>query len=384
MQTAVTTAFSEGGAASAPVAKSGSDARALVEFLLVGGATFLLLPLGWLLRHGVGLDDAELTAGFLTFYGAWVVNDPHFTVTYVLFYRDARTRALDRGAPFSSRLRWLVAGVAAPVVLVSWAAVAIRAGSAQTLGWLVQLMYFLVGWHYVKQGFGVLTVLAARRGVRLTARERVVFLAHGFAAWAYAWANPAMPAGEFEEKGVVYRAIARPPWLETVTGTLLVASAVALALTLAARRRRKDRSIPIVSMMGFLVTLWSWTIYSAVDPVLLYFIPALHSAQYLYFVWLMKRNEARIEEGPPSFGRPAPVRLTLLALSALALGALLFHGAPEVLDHSHRHATDPLGTTPWFAAFFVVVNIHHYVMDAVIWRRENPMTRFLLADPDAH
>jgi hypothetical protein len=37
----------------------------------------------------------------------------------------------------------------------------------------------------------------------------------------------------------------------------------------------------------------------------------------------------------------------------------------------------PLGPTPFFAAFFVIVNIHHYFMDHAIWRREHPETRFL-------
>ena len=36
-----------------------------------------------------------------------------------------------------------------------------------------------------------------------------------------------------------------------------------------------------------------------------------------------------------------------------------------------------LGATPYFAAFFAFVNIHHYFMDHVIWRRENPETRHL-------
>ena len=44
---------------------------------------------------------------------------------------------------------------------------------------------------------------------------------------------------------------------------------------------------------------------------------------------------------------------------------------------------DALGETPFFAAFFVVVNVHHYFMDHVIWRRENPDTRFLKDPPAA-
>ena len=72
----------------------------LVEFLLVGGATLVLFPLAWLFRKSVGLDSAELTVGFLTFHAASVINDPHFAVTYLLFYKDARNRAF--GSVFAS------------------------------------------------------------------------------------------------------------------------------------------------------------------------------------------------------------------------------------------------------------------------------------------
>src|SRR6185436_17568262 len=142
---------------------------------------------------------------------------------------------------------------------------------------------------------------------------------------------------------------------------------------------------PFAPLAGLLVTVWSWTIYSSYDRLLQYAIPALHSIQYFYFVWLMKRDEARASEGPPSFGRPVAVRLGVLAITALALGWLLLRGAPSKLDGALvrrplRGATwDALGPTPFFAAFFVVVNLHHYFMDHVVWRRENPATRFLRA-----
>jgi hypothetical protein len=352
-----------------------------VEFMLVGGATLVLLPLAWAIRQTFGLDRPEFAVGFLTFYGAYVINDPHFAVTYCLFYRDAR-HAL--GGPSSSlRFRYLFAGVVVPVALVTWAIVALSRHSAESLGWMIQIMFLLVGWHYVKQGFGVLVVLCARRGVPITRRERSIVLAHAFAGWAYAWANPATPAGEFEEKGVVYHALAHPRWLEATAGVALALSTVALIGILVDKWRREGRSFPAAPLAGFLITVWSWTIYSSFDRLVQYMIPALHSIQYLYFVWLMKRNEARACEGPPTFGRPVAVRLGVLAVSALALGWFLFRGAPAVLDGAlvarpmRGSPADPLGPTPFFAAMFVVVNIHHYFMDHVIWRRDNPVTRYL-------
>jgi hypothetical protein len=345
--------------------------------------------LGWLLRRRIGLDASDYAVGFLTFYGAYIINDPHFAVTYLLFYKDAKTRALGREFSLSHRIRYLVAGTVVPALLALWAIYALTVHSAQALGWMIQLMFLLVGWHYVKQAFGVLTVLSARRGVPISARERKVILLHCFAGWAYAWASPAVAAGEFEEKGVVYRALAHPRWLELTTGAALLLSTIALIRALVAKWRREKKMLPVAPLGAFLITVWSWTIYSSIDPLVQYMIPALHSIQYLYFVWLMKRNEARAAEGPPSFGRPVAVRLGVLLLSALSLGWLLFRGGPALLDGTlvSRHlpggATDALGRTPFFAAIFVVVNIHHYFMDSVIWRRDNPDTRYLVGkSPD--
>ncbi|AKF11707.1 hypothetical protein [Sandaracinus amylolyticus] len=344
----------------------------VAEFLLTGGITLLLFPLSWLLRAHVGLDASELAFGFLFFHAAHVINDPHFAVTYLLFYDDVRERVLGASIPRAQRIRYVIAGFVVPLVLVTWAGAAMVLRSAQSLGWMVQLMFVLVGWHYVKQGFGVLTVLSMRRGVRFDQNERRVILAHCYAAWIYAWASPSTPAGEFVEKGVVYWAMARPAWLELVSAIALAITTVPLVIVLA----RRWRTLPLAPLSGFLVTVWAWTVWSNADPLVRYAIPALHAVQYFYFVALMRGNRARAEEAPPTLGRPVALRLGLLALSALALGWLLFRGGPALLDDGLA-SDGPLGPTPFFAAFFVVVNVHHYFMDHVIWRRENPEARWL-------
>src|SRR5438045_3196221 len=140
--------------------------------MLVGGATFVLFPLTWAMRKGMGLDASEYSVGFLAFYGAYVVNDPHFAATYLLFYKDARRRAFDPALSRSYRARYFFSGFVVPAVLATWAVTAFALRSAQALGWMIQGMFFLVGWHYVKQGFGVLAVLSARRGTRFQRSER--------------------------------------------------------------------------------------------------------------------------------------------------------------------------------------------------------------------
>ena len=356
-----------------------------LEFLLVGGATLFLFPLLWLLRKALGLDSAELAVGFLMFHGAHLLNDPHFAVTYLLFYKDVRQRAFGAGfASWKQRVRYLLAGIGVPVVLGIWLYVGLSSQSTRLLGALIQVMFLLVGWHYVKQGFGVLSVLSARRGVRFSLVERRALLAHCFAGWAYAWASPATPSAEAEEKGIIYQSLAHPVLLEQGTLIIFGLSTVWLAVVLYRKWRRERRLPPLAPLTGLLVSIWAWSVFSSADPLLVYVIPALHSVQYLYFVWLLTRNQAKAAEQPPFFGPSTRQRLAFLAVSAVVLGWLLFHAAPDVLDGArlaqHRHARVALGDwgrTPYFAAFFAFVNIHHYFMDNVIWRRENPDVRYL-------
>jgi hypothetical protein len=354
----------------------------IAELLAIGGVTFVLFPLAWLLRAWLGLDSAELAVGFVCFHAAHFLNDPHFSVTYLLFYEDAGARLSGRGVERAQHARWIAAGVVVPVVLVAWAAHALATRDAQSIGWMAQAMYLLVGWHYAKQGFGALTVVCARRGITFAGHERTALLAHCYAAWAFAWASPAAAAGEFEEKGVVYWAPARPEWLVIATGVVLAISTAGVALVLAQRWRR-TRTLPWAELACFGVTVWVWTIATSLDPLVRYVIPALHSIQYLYFVWLVRRSQARAAAGEGGFGPSVSARVAVLAVSAVVLGWLLFRGGPAALDALYvarsggEGAMGDLGATPIFAAAYVVINVHHYFMDFALWRRESPTARWL-------
>jgi hypothetical protein len=359
-----------------------------LEFSMVGGATLLLLPLCAWYRSVFGLDAGELLMGALAFHAASLINDPHFSVTYLLFYRDVRARAF--GAVYSprQRARYWFAGAVVPVALAVWSAFAIASDSAPALGVLIQLMFVLVGWHYVKQGFGVLMVLSARRGVVWTAGERRVLLLHCLVGWAYAWASPFDPGTGSVVNGVLYTTLPHPPGLELATQVAFFSSGLAALLMLARKWRRDSRLPPLAPLTGLLISVWLWTVYTRLDPLLMYWIPALHSLQYLYFVGLLERNAALEAAGPPSFKGNAGQKLTLVALTAVALGWFLLRGMPAWLDEalvlpasSDLAEMAAIGPTPYLAAITALVNIHHYFMDSVIWRREHPETRHLLVFP---
>jgi hypothetical protein len=420
-----------------------------LEFLAVGGGTLLLLPLCWWYRRAFGLSEGELLMGMLAFHAASLINDPHFAATYLLFYRDVKARALGTVYVPKQRARYWVAGVLVPLTLVGWSVLAIANHSAPALGVLIQLAFLLVGWHYVKQGFGVLSVLSARRGISWSRAERRVLLGHCFAGWAYAWASPFDPGSRAVVNGVFYVTLPQPPGLELACFVAFLASGFA-ALAVVARKWRRERGrgepgtnlghevlvgetrsprrllpnteapnvdeVPnaecpigpgstrpspaqrgrgepgtnlghevLVPLAGLLITVWLWTVYTRLDPLLMYWIPALHSLQYLYFVGLLRRNSALTAAGPPSFKGNASRELAVLGVSVVGLGWLLLRGAPAWIDAAlvlpataASGKLPAIGPTPWLAAFTAVVNIHHYFMDSVIWRREHAETRHLL------
>lgn len=373
--------------------------RSAGEFLVTGGATLLLIPFAYWYRKSAGLEDSEYFVSFLAFYAAYLINDPHFGVSYLLFYKNVRSRLNGTEYQGAQRLRYIVSGFVVPAVLVFWIALAMIQASAVILGAMVQLMFFLVGWHYVKQGFGVLMVLSARKGITFCRSERSVFLAHCFSGWAYAWLSPREMGGTYDESGVVYTAMTQPAGLEKIALAAFIASTVALAFKIFERFQNKQPFPPLAASCGFLMSIWLWTVYSRFDPLIAYVIPGLHSLQYWYFVYLLKNNEARSEvlKGHFATGKMArlstalgPIygRLGLYFFTAVALSWLGFNGIPSLLDDTVVATTAKLGdnpelselglgATPFLAAFSTFINIHHYFMDHVIWRRENSDTRFL-------
>src|SRR5690606_30036076 len=123
-----------------------------------------------------------------------------------------------------------------------------------------------------------------------------------------------------------------------------VASSVALVWVVVERIRRKEALPPPAATTGFFMALWLWTVYSNVDPLMIYVIPGLHSLQYWYFVYLLKKNEAADEhlQGNSSqtsaWSRislilgPMWGRLSLFFATAVGLAWLGFSGIPEFLD----------------------------------------------------
>jgi hypothetical protein len=156
----------------------------LVDFLLLGGASLIVLPLVAVL---LPVDEFRPIVIAVTLGLANVINHPHFACSYQIFYRNFRDKLLGSGLPASLRLRYAFAGIAVPLALCGFFLAAVAAGDAVLLGRAANLMTFLVGWHYVKQGYGMLMVDAVLKRNFFSAEEKKILVFNSYACWLATW-----------------------------------------------------------------------------------------------------------------------------------------------------------------------------------------------------
>ena len=460
----------EPGAATAPADRPGAETHRsrwlygpAVDFLLLGGGSFVVLAA---MAAFFPRDEASRVAlaGAMLFL-AHFVNHPHFAHSYQIFYRgflrkafgpsrrsdfpqaeDKATLPSGREAPIPLRseaplplgegfgvgaeqasapeptpgplaARYRFAGILVPAVLVVFFAVTLAEGSVALLGLAANVMLFTVGWHYAKQGYGILMLDAARKGIRFGPAERRRLLWNTHLTWVMYWfvANDALKAKELW--GITYYLIDVPdPFLVAMVAAVAV-STLAVGRDLFAKWR-SERALPLNGLVAYVAAVYVWLAVSRLDPVLLFVTPFFHSLQYLAVVWRYQLNveadrcgaelrtvgegmdsgaggDAAESDRPAQAGgsaggahaggegegrwkawlRSAPVGLARFLVVGGILGAAGFWWAPITVDALSGYDQTVFGATLFLFIGWTFINIHHYFIDNVIWRRDNPEAR---------
>jgi hypothetical protein len=354
------------------------DGRAIVhpavDFLCLGGASLLLLPLL------IALPETSRPVLILVMWAiAEVINHPHFAASYQIFYRGFRQKAFGAVLNRSMRIRYIVAGLAVPAALVSFLGVALALGDAKVLGWGANLMLFLVGWHYTKQGYGMLIVDSVYQRRFFSEGEKAVFRYNAYACWLLFWLCANQYVAERELWGLAYYGFAVPPAVLFIVGATALAT-TALTLWVFARRLTGNRGgLPLAGTVAYVATLYVW-LAARFEPTALLFVPAFHSLQYLLIVWRFEANRSIALTGGTDI-RAARWSMARFAAAAVLLGFAGFWWAPMLLDAFVTYDRAALGGTAFLFFFWIVINVHHYFIDNVLWRRENPETGRYLFGP---
>lgn len=151
--------------------------------MCLGGSTLLLLPL--VLAVGDTENYQGMAATMLLV--AHLFNHPHFASSHQIFHRGFRQKALTRSLGRSMQIRYLIAGIVVPVMLALFFLYGTVTLNARLLGYAANLMAVAVGWHYLKQGYGMLMVDAVQNRRFLGDGTKKVLLVNCYVAWITAW-----------------------------------------------------------------------------------------------------------------------------------------------------------------------------------------------------
>lgn len=353
-----------------------------IDFLCLGGSSLIILPLLLL----VPVADHQAQLGAVMLLVAHLVNHPHFAHSYQIFYRGFRTKAFTADLGRNMQLRYIVSGLVVPIALTGFFAYCLMTGDAQLMGYGGNAMALFVGWHYVKQGYGMLMVDAALKRQYFTAPEKKALLVNCYAVWITSWLGFNDYVSEQQLWGLHYFTFDLPDPI------VVAAAAVALATGATAgwmllSRWRSTRRLPLNGVVAYAVSLYVWLLFVGINPLWGLVVPALHSIQYMVVVWRFQTNYQKSRRASDYqansmvrqvFGSNPLGHLAVFALSAVLLGYIGFWGLPLLLTAVVPHDEIVFGSSLFLFVGWIFINVHHYFLDTVMWRRENPDTKRFL------
>lgn len=346
---------------------SAEKPRALVsanaDFWLVGGASLAAFTVFILFTDMAGVQLGNRPF-YWAFYLSFMVNDPHFAYSYLLFYRGFRARLAAPETERLSRLRLITAGLVVPIAMLCFLIFSTLYPDPAYLNAALVAMIFSVGWHYVKQGYGVLITLSLYEGVTYSAKEKRVLWINAYILWVYSWiCGFIFGIHLLDPQGVQPQPHVAPTWFDkpALYGLVLTLPA---AVTLI-RHWLKTGGICANAVIGYACAVYMWIMMPFISPAFMALIPLFHSLQYLPFVYKMKRGEYAAAAGRTL------ARGVAFAVAGVVLGAVFIEALPKYLDQQAAAGGAELPADFFFLMFLSFINIHHYFMDSAYWRRDN-------------
>jgi tetratricopeptide (TPR) repeat protein len=316
-----------------------------------------------LLAVALLMTPAHTHAWAMAFYLlAIVFNYPHFMAT---IYRAYHTRA------DFEKYKFVTLHVTLLLVLTG----IVMHASPRFFPWLFALYICWSPWHYSGQNYGLLMMFARRSGAEITAGEKR-WLRGAFVA------SYLMLLASFETGGSTDPLILSLGLPAKITVPLRLAFGIAFAIFTFLGFRRLIRVMgarPLIAPLTLAFSQFLWFVLPTLlelnsasqVPQTRYssgILAVLHSAQYIWITSYYQRREARAA-GQKNW------HLAAYFATLLAGGIALFIPGPWLVSYLFHY---DFSTS--FLIFVSLVNIHHFILDARLWKLRDKRVAALLVD----
>ena len=343
--------------ATTPVQRDWLWSRGFDLFWIAGGGFFvvalLVLPIS-----PVEAVGPALTSAFL--HLAIVCNYPHYAATYQVIVRErhAKPRAF----------RWLL--ISTPLML----GLLVTAAFFPDILFAPLLRLYLTWsvYHYSAQNYGISVLYAARFGRPFTDREKLFLQAAFIGTGAFMILAANTVGGDpntsarvvgLSENGGVIPTVGFPSWVYLPGLGMVAASFGAFAIANTIYKRRTAHHLDVAIWL-LLLTTFAWFVVpnlrtpsgapwmpEALTVCLLGAPPFFHCAQYLAVTFWRSRSTG-------------VVRPIWLGAGLIAAGFVLFQATRPLVP-----VVLPIDSLRGMLLLLAVINLHHFWMDGLMWRR---------------
>ncbi|WP_339352590.1 hypothetical protein [Acinetobacter beijerinckii] len=326
----------------------------VLDFIMIGGLALFSYIIIVLINVPIAVDIV-----FWMFVLAFFVNSPHFMISYIIFYNSSKNKIFKLNEFF-------FAGVFIPLILLSFLVYGFIFYDKNVFYYLLLCMFFLVGWHYIKQAYGCFIVYSAGNKVYYNKLEQEIIKFSLYPLWIFSFLRIFTSDSAKDFWGLEYKTPALLLPFSNMIGWMSIFGVFAflgLLLYNVFFMKKKPNLIALTSI----VVIYIWLSPLLWDNFYFYMIPFFHSLQYFLFSGAYTKN--KIEKENSGF------RGWLFWWGgAFILGALFFEFIPNLLDSVFlvdHNITPHL----FLISFILFINIHHYFIDSVIWKGSNPDVR---------
>ncbi len=302
----------------------------------------------------------------LIFLLSFLVNFPHFLLSYQLLYIDFRHFIF-------SKLSFFWAGIIVPLLLIGSLILSSYFNPISSLGYFVNALYFFVGWHYIKQIFGTIIVTNALQKIFYNKIERWCLQANLYMLWSISWVWTNIDSYPQIFEGIIYSGLNFPGrYMLYCFGAIIITLVLVIITHL--KKHLKERSKPSLTALIAFIASYFWFIPLFYNPIFFPCIAFFHSLQYLPFVCAVRRNKIKnelVKLNPEVRSKVYFIRHYGYLFFSVVLGAILFYFLPKYLDQMNFFDFDLYGPTVVMFYFVIFLNIHHYFIDNVIWKKNN-------------
>jgi hypothetical protein len=318
----------------------------VVDFLAVGGLS-LLVFVPMLLS---GRSDLVFIGAGAQAFLATAINMPHFMASYRLVYRSRE---------MIMKHKW--ASIYVPSILVVYSAIALweAQSSRALLAILIAVSSAYLAWHYTGQVWGMMASYAYLGGTRFEAIERTLIRTglRILLVWQVTW--------------FLYTQLVNPDKIRPLYVLISAGTAVAFvlgAIGIVRMWRRTGKMLPAQALVAWLA-IFAWYAVLARDPKALFWVQIAHAIQYLAFPFRVELN--RSTRSSRSVVGHMALYVGGLLLASVLIAKVVPASAMSVVGN--MFGEEPAKAAP--IIILMIINIHHYFTDGVIWKLSNPEVR---------